>query len=89
MEQKVCRAEADLILAILKEMLDTDWFFNLVQEDRREEAYLQVVCTDVVDECVHGLGQILRKDSGHEFLTFRYSQISKPISIQLYLFILC
>lgn len=63
MEQKVCRAEADLILAILRDMFDTDWDFNLVQEDRREEAYLQVVCTEVVvDECMHTLGQILRKD---------------------------
>lgn len=62
MEQKVCRAEADLILAILRDMFDTDWDFNLVQEDRREEAYLQVACTDVVDECMHRLGQILRKD---------------------------
>lgn len=64
MEQKVCRAEADLILAILREMLDSDWVFNVVQEDRREEAYLRVVCTDFVDECVRGLGQILRKDIG-------------------------
>lgn len=30
MEQKVCRAEADLIFAILGEMFDTDWDFNLV-----------------------------------------------------------
>lgn len=62
MEQKVCKAEADLILAILREMFDTDWDFNLVQEDRKEEAYLQVVCTDIVDEYVHRLDQILRKD---------------------------
>lgn len=62
MEQKVCRAEADLILGILREMFDSDWDFNLVQEDRREEAYLQAVCADMVDKHVHRLGQILRKD---------------------------
>lgn len=33
--------------------------------------YLRVVCTDIVNECVHRLGQILRKYyEGHEFLTF-------------------
>lgn len=35
MEKKGCRTEADLILAILREVFETDWDFNLAA--RRQE----------------------------------------------------